>query len=56
MISHGTVRQWAFKFGQDFASRIRRRLTYAGDKWHPGEVAIEIAGVKHWLWRTVDQA
>jgi len=34
------VRQWAMKFGQDFANRIRRRLPGAGDKWHLDEVAI----------------
>ena len=49
------MRQWALKFGQDFANRIRRRLPRAGDKWHLDEVAIRIAGVKHWLWRAVDQ-
>jgi len=27
----------------------------AGDKWHLDEVAIKIAGLKHWLWRAVDQ-
>jgi putative transposase len=53
--SHETVRQWALKFGQDFANRIRRRLPQAGDKWHLDEVAIKIAGVQHWLWRAVDQ-
>jgi putative transposase len=55
-VSHETVRQWALKFGQEFANRIRRRLPRAGDKWHLDEVAIRIAGVKHWLWRSVDQA
>src|SRR5215213_2620227 len=54
-ISHETVRQWGLKFGQSFANRIRRRLPRAGDKWHLDEVAIKIAGVKHWLWRAVDQ-
>jgi putative transposase len=54
-VSHETVRQWALKFGQEFANRIRRRLPRAGDKWHLDEVAIKIAGVKHWLWRAVDQ-
>ena len=49
------VRQWALKFGQGFANRIRRRLPSAGDKWHLGEVQITIAGEKHWLWRAVDQ-
>src|SRR5919107_1897874 len=55
VVSHETVRQWALKFGQEFANRIRRRLPCAGDKWHLDEVAIKIAGVQHWLWRAVDQ-
>src|SRR5246127_4719870 len=56
IVSHASVRQWALKFGQDFANQIRRRLPYAGEKWHLDEVAIKIAGKKHWLWRAVDQA
>src|SRR5918998_1583785 len=56
VVSHETVRRWALKFGTEFANRIRRRLPRAGDKWHLDEVAIRIAGVKHWLWRAVDQA
>ena len=31
-VSHETVRQWARKFGQDFANQIRRRLPCPGDK------------------------
>src|SRR5215210_4429569 len=54
-VSHETVRQWAMKFGQGFANRIRRRLPVPGDKWHLDEVVICIAGRKHWLWRAVDQ-
>ena len=55
IVSHETVRQWARKFGQDFANEIRRRLPQAGDKWHLDEVAIKIGGKTHWLWRAVDQ-
>jgi putative transposase len=55
VVSHETVRQWALKFGQEFANRIRRRLARGGDKWHLDEVAIKIAGATHWLWRAVDQ-
>jgi putative transposase len=55
LVSHETVRQWARKFGQAFANLIRRHLPSAGDKWHLDEVVITIAGVKHWLWRAVDQ-
>ncbi len=55
IVSYETVRQWARKFDQGFANQIRRRLPAAGDKWHLDEVVITISGVKHWLWRAVDQ-
>ena len=55
VVSHETVRRWALKFGQAFANQIRRRLSAAGGKWHLDEVVLTIAGVKHWLWRAVDQ-
>src|SRR6202051_2353440 len=55
IVTHETVRQWARKFGQHFAHQIRRRLSRVGDKWHLDEVVLKIAGVKHWLWRAVDQ-
>jgi putative transposase len=40
---------------QSFANQIPRRLSVTGDRWHLDEVAISIAGKKHWLWRAVDQ-
>src|SRR5437588_5522635 len=55
IVSHETVRQWARKFGQQFANQIRRRLPRVGDKWHLDEVVLKIGGVEHWLWRAVDQ-
>src|SRR5919199_1129921 len=55
LVSHETVRQWARKFGQEFANQIRRRLPCAGDKWHLDEVCLMIGRKKHWLWRAVDQ-
>jgi len=55
VVSHETVRQWGLKFGQALANQIRRRLPAAGNKWHLDEVVITIFGVKHWLWRAVDQ-
>ena len=33
VVSHEPVRQWALKFGQSFANRIRRRRPTPGDKW-----------------------
>src|ERR671927_1336267 len=55
IVSHETIRQWGLKFGPGFANQIRRRLPQAGDKWHLDEVVVTISGVKHWLWRAVDQ-
>src|SRR6202045_2464075 len=55
IVSHETVRQWALKFGQQSANQIRRRRPRVGDKWHLDGVVLKIAGVKHWLWRAVDQ-
>src|SRR5436309_11297175 len=54
IVSHETVRRWALKFGQQFANQIRRRLPRVGDKRHLDEAVLKI-GVKHWLWRAVDQ-
>ena len=55
IVSHETVRQWARKFGQQFANQIRSRLPRVGDKWHLDEVVLKIGGVNHWLWRALDQ-
>ena len=54
-VTYETIRQWGLKFGREFANRIRRRAPQRGDKWHLDEVAVTIAGKKHWLWRAVDQ-
>jgi putative transposase len=54
-VTYETIRRWGLKFGRKFANRIRRRAPRRGDKWHLDEVAITIAGKKHWLWRAVDQ-
>ena len=54
-VSHETVRNWAEKFGRNYANRIRRRALARGDKWHLDEVVITVRGKRHWLWRAVDQ-
>jgi putative transposase len=43
------------KFGPDYARRLRRKRPNCRDIWHLDEVAVTIAGKKHWLWRAVDQ-
>ena len=37
------------------ARRLRRKQPSRDDIWHLDEVAVAIAGTKHWLWRAVDQ-
>lgn len=54
-VSHETVRRWAEKFGRGYANRIRRSAPRSADRWHLDEVVISIAGMRHWLWRAIDQ-
>jgi putative transposase len=54
-VTHETVRRWCQKFGQSFASGLRRRRPRPGDKWHLDEVFVRIRGKLHYLWRAVDQ-
>ena len=51
-VTHETIRQWAEKFGREYAAALRRRAPQRGDKWHLDEVVVSIAGKK--LWRAVD--
>jgi putative transposase len=55
IVSYETVRKWCAKFGPEYARRLRRRRPQTGDKWHLDEVFIKISGVRHYLWRAVDQ-
>ncbi|WP_439331036.1 IS6 family transposase [Mesorhizobium carmichaelinearum] len=55
VVPYETIRRWTKKFGPDYARRLRRKQPSRGDLWHLDEVAITIAGKKHWLWRAVDQ-
>jgi putative transposase len=55
VVSYETIRQWCAKFGQVYATRLRRRRARPGDKWHLDEVFIRINGTIHYRRRTVDQ-
>jgi putative transposase len=55
VVSHETIRQWTGKFGQTYANGLRRRRPRPGDRWHLDEVVVKINGVRHYLWRAVDQ-
>jgi putative transposase len=54
-VSDDTIHQWCRKFGQTYATGLRRRQACPGDKWHLDEVFITIRGKTHYLWRAVDQ-
>jgi putative transposase len=54
-LSHETVREWCFTFGQTYANGLRRRSYRPGDMWHLDEVFLKINGRLHYLWRAVDQ-
>jgi putative transposase len=55
VVSHETIRAWCDRFGPQYAAALRRRRPRAGDKWHLNEVFVKINGVRHYLWRAVDQ-
>ena len=54
-VTYEAIRLWCLKFGQQFASGIRRRQERLGDTWHLDEVFVSIKGTGHYLWRAVDQ-
>ncbi len=55
LLSYETVRRWCRKFGDGFASHLRRRRPRPGDKWHLDEVFVRIQGELRYLRRGVDQ-
>jgi putative transposase len=55
ILSYETVCRWTLKFGQQYATELRRRRPQPGDKWHVDEVFLKINGKTAYLWRAVDQ-
>jgi putative transposase len=55
ILTHEAVRSWCRKFGQAYASQLRRRHPRPGDTWHLDEVFLTIHGERHYLWWAVDQ-
>ena len=58
-ISHETVQFWWNRFGPMFVAEIRQRRvqkvrSFTHWKWHLDEVAVNINGERHYLWRAVD--
>ena len=54
-VSHETLCEWNIKFGSLFAEDLRHREPRRGSRWHLDEVCTSVDGVRHWLWRAVDE-
>ncbi len=54
-VSHETLCEWCLKFGPLFAEDLRHREPRRGSRWHLDEVCTSVDGVRHWLWRAVDE-
>ena len=54
-VTYESVRLWCNKFGPRYARRLKRRHQGFGDTFFIDEVFVKIQGVRHYLWRAVDQ-
>jgi putative transposase len=54
-VSHETLREWCINFGSLFAEALRHREPRRGSQWSLDEVCTTVDGVRHWLWRAVDE-
>jgi putative transposase len=43
-VSYETVRCWTRKFGQTFASNLRRARPAPTGRWHPDEMVVKVGG------------
>lgn len=55
MVSHETLRQWNIKLAPLLTEELRHREPRRGSRWYLDEVCVPVGGVKHWLWRAVDE-
>ena len=54
-VSHETLREWSLKFSTLFAEDLRQQEPRRGSRWLLDEVCTSVDGVRHWLWRAVDE-
>jgi len=54
-VTRESIRNWCIKFSDLFAQGLLHRESRRGSRWHLDEMCVEIGGVKHWLWRAVDE-
>ena len=54
-VSHETLREWCIKFSSLFAEELRHREPRRGSRWYLDEVCTSVDGIRHWLWRAVNE-
>ncbi|UBV45561.1 IS6 family transposase (plasmid) [Deinococcus taeanensis] len=54
-VTRESIRTWCIKFSDPFAQGLRHREPRRGSRWHLDEMCVDVGGVKHWLWRAVDE-
>ncbi len=55
VVSHETLRQWNLEYAPLLTEEWRHREPRRGSRWHLDEVCVRVGGVKHGLWRAVDE-
>ena len=55
VVTRESIRSWCIKCSDLFAHGLRHREPRCGSRWHLDEMCVDIAGVKQWLWRAVDE-
>lgn len=55
VVTRESIRSWCIKFSNLFAQSLRHREPRRGSRWYLDEMHVDIGGVKHWLWRAVDE-
>jgi putative transposase len=54
-VTRESIRTWCIKFSDLFAQGLRHREPRRGSRWYLDEMHVDVGGVKHWLWRAVDE-
>jgi len=54
-VTRESIRTWCIKFSDLFAQGLRHREQRRGSRWYLDEMHVDVGGVKHWLWRAVDE-
>jgi len=53
--SHNTLREWNINFSPLIAEALRHREPRRRSRWHMDEVCTTVGGVRHLVWRAVDE-